>query len=184
MRKFEMISFLVLLLLVIGLALGLWYFYGEWKVYKQNQDNFMTNQSRELQLTKKELKEALDDRTKAIIDSMGFKQSQIDHYIQTVYHLHDTTIYHSQTVYDSLKDRYNFKVLGQCMQITGYVKPKVDTISITSFDMNDTLDIFQYHAWDHKFLFIKWNRYDVAGVYSRCKNDTIKVVKNYQRRKK
>ena len=154
----------------------------ERKIYEQNINNMLVNQAREVSLLPKEFKKALDERTRNIIDSIGIKTKQIDRYIQTDYKIKDTTITHTATVYDSVHNNYRFTVMSDCWTIGGYIKPSIDGVVIDHKELNDTIDIFQYHNWDKKILWglIKWKRYDVAGVYSRCKKDTIKIIRNYK----
>ena len=173
---------LIIILMFLTLGFSAYHFYKEFKVYKDNQDNYLNSQARELQLTKKEIKQALDLKVTELISKFGIKSKQIDHYIQTEYNIKDSLKITPVTVYDSVKNNYSFMAKKGCWAISGTVSQNEVTLSSEVF--NDTLDIFQYHDWDNKLLWglIKWNKYSVAGVYSRCKGDTIKTIKNYLRR--
>lgn len=183
--KISTIFQVVTLLLLVAFIIGGCYFYKEYKVYKQNTTNMLSDNSRELLLTKKELKLAFDENTKLIMDSMGIKIKNVTNYVQTYYNYHDSVLVTTHTVYDSIRNKYNFMVQEGCWTIGGYVNTKADSITINKRQLNDTLDIFMYHDWDNKILWglIKWNKYEVAGAWSRCKNDTLAINKFYSRRK-
>jgi len=182
----QTVIFIILILLVIILGFSVYYFWGEWKIYKQNQNNFMSDQAKELQLTKKELKKLFDEKTIMILDSMHIKTSQVDHYIQTITNYHDSIKTTVHTIYDTVKDNYNWLIEKKCYSISGYFNSKSKMMSASLDRFTDTTDIFQYHDWENKIFWglIKWNRYDIAGAYSRCMNDTLGVIKNYKRRNK
>ena len=180
--KTKIIFGVTIVLLLFGIGYWVDDIYKREKIYEQNTQNFLTSQAKQLLLTKEELKKSFDDHTKKILDSMGIKIKNITNYTQTEYRYHDTIKVTTKTVYDSLKNKYDFLLNNGCTTLAGYINPIANDLIFTRREFNDTLDIFQYHDFEHKFLFIKWGRYDVAGIWSRCKQDTLKVLKNYKRR--
>lgn len=183
-NNLKLILQVLVILLLVFLIRDYFKTKSELKIYQQNQQSLLIDGARELQLTKKEMKLALNSKVKVIIDSMHFKSKNVTKYIETHYDFRDSIKVTSKTIYDSIRNKYNWVISKGCYTISGYVNPKADSVTAVLTSFNDTLDIFTYKGFDHRFLFIKWGRYNTSGIWSRCKHDTIKVVKNYSLRKR
>ena len=75
-------------------------------------------------------------------------------------------------------DKKFFKVESGCWNINGYVQN--DSISFTNKELNDELTTFLYKNHRHSYIWglIKTGKYYDSKIYSKCKNDTIRVQKN------
>ena len=174
-------------IILIGIIIAMFFVIkGQYKkisIGNTNLKNMFIDGSRMLLLTKHQLNQTLDDNTKSIMDSMNnIKVRNVHTYTQVKYNIKDTTIISTEITYNTLKEKYAFLFESGCWKIGGFVNPKTNLINLDRRELNDTLDIFHYTAFDHKFWFIRWGRYDVAGAYSRCLSDTLAIDKFYKRR--
>jgi hypothetical protein len=148
------------------------------KVYEQNQMNYLVDGSRQLQLTRAELKTLLenDQALAGKLDTMGIKVRNVTNIVENTYHIKDTTITHNSFYHDQITDRNYFDIDAGCFRILGYVTP--DSIVTNSKELNDKLTTFLYKDFRRRFWFIKWSPYYTAKTWSECKHDTISVTRN------
>ena len=185
MNKIKIAALAIIIVLLISLIVGSFYLYKEFKIYKTNTQNAITGPEAMQTFTKKEMKQALDSTAKSILEKIdGIKVRNVTTYTETIYKYHDTVKTTTQIRYDSVKGNYPFLFNDHCITVGGFIDAGKKLITINKREVTDTIDLFHYRKALRHFWFIRWNFYDVAGAYSRCKGDTLTIQKFYKRRSK
>jgi len=178
--KYIVIAFFVLILMQTA-SIGI-------IMYQSKENNRIYNNMSQLargQLsfmkvyTKKEFKN-FEPGAVALAETLGFKTNQIDHYIETMYNIKDTTIVSHYTKVDSIPDIRYFSITRKCTDFAGVSYPDSITMQTWTYD---TVKTFLYREPNKEIFWpIRWlsrNRWIHTAVsFSACTGDTLSVIKN------
>lgn len=181
---------IAIIALAIGLFLALMWGLSQRSEKLRHKDNYeavTTDLGIEQQLKLSEIKknEELSKINKLLKDSLGIKPKQIDHYIVGEIQYRDTgridTLLYGRDTTKVYRDSLHFAIVRPCYDLDILIYKGKATESLS---YHDTITGTLYRERPHKFLFIKYGRWQHKGVfYSSCRgeftipNQNIKVVK-------
>lgn len=179
----HIIAYSILVILLIG---SVWYANDQRKEklrWKSNYETAELDHSREIVLTKEELKEYYGDSIKELKRQLGIKPNQIERIVKIKYTVRDTTVV-KITTRDStfiITDTTKFLIIKPCYKLSGYL---YNRDMHTDLEWRDRGTLILYWKRPKKFLFIEYGKKQYrAKYYSECAKseqiieDNIRIFK-------
>lgn len=172
-----------LIILTVCSALCLWWGYGQREKRITAENNFAAEakyHDSQITLTKKQAKEFYSGILTILGDKLSVKPKQITHIIQGEIIYRDTgsvaVIYRPGDTILVYPDSITGLIQRPCYDLNLLLyKGKF----IEQLDYHDSLAVALYRERPHKFLFIKWGRWNYrAAMYSGCRGEVYQVINN------